>query len=118
MIIYKKTIEYEEKVIKKEEELKKLEEAKELQKQEQKKRGIKVKKGQKNEPEQNQTDKNDEFDFSFLDAENLENSINTIKYCLEHLSKLVIVLVSYDQPLGRYRKLSSVKFFHDILKTV
>ncbi len=45
----------------------------------------------------------------FLDEENLRELLETIKYCLDHSAKIVILLLSYDKPTAIYIKLKRKK---------
>ncbi|KAL4481803.1 hypothetical protein ABPG74_007892 [Tetrahymena malaccensis] len=56
------------------------------------------------------------LDISFLDEENLLEIMDSLKYILERQAKLVILMVSYDVPLGEYKLTSSIKFFVEYLK--
>lgn len=48
----------------------------------------------------------------------MEEILETIKLCLEKMAKLVVVLVSYDKPMGKYSQVHSVKFFEEFLINV
>lgn len=54
----------------------------------------------------------------FLDEENLKELLETIKYCMDHSAKLVILLLSYDKPTGIYNQVYSVEFFVEFLQNV
>lgn len=56
-------------------------------------------------------------DMSFLDEDSLKSALDITKYLLEKQVNLLMVMVSYDQPLGHYRLTSSMKFYQDFLKT-
>lgn len=42
--------------------------------------------------------------------------MDTLKYILERQAKLVVLMVSYDVPIGEYKLTSSIKFFVEYLK--
>jgi 3-phosphoglycerate kinase len=54
----------------------------------------------------------------FLDEENLRELLETIKYCLDHSAKIVILLLSYDKPTAIYNQVFSVEFFVEYLQNV
>lgn len=54
----------------------------------------------------------------FLDEDNVKDIIETIKFCLDHAAKLVILLISYDKPTGQNNQIVSVKFFEEYLQGV
>jgi len=56
------------------------------------------------------------YDLSFLDQNNLNEIIETIKYILDHVGKLVILMMSYGEPTGQPHPLFSLRFFADYLK--
>ena len=58
------------------------------------------------------------LDITFLDEMNLSEIIETVKFCLNRLAKLVIIMASYDEPFGRPSHLTTIKFFYEHLKTV
>lgn len=43
--------------------------------------------------------------------------METIKYCAS-FTKLLVIMVSYDEPFGYYKKTSTVRFFSDYLRKV
>lgn len=44
--------------------------------------------------------------------------MRTVKFCVEHLAKLVIIAPSYDCPNGVYRERSNMRFFVDYLQSL
>jgi len=59
-----------------------------------------------------------EDDFlNFIDLDNLNDIMESIKYCAS-FTKLLVIMVSYDEPVGYYKKSSTVRFFSDYLRKV
>lgn len=56
------------------------------------------------------------LDFSFLDQQALNNILSNVKYMLENQAKLIILLVSYDKPIGRPYNRGSIKFLQEMLQ--
>jgi len=56
-----------------------------------------------------------ELDYSFLDMENINNIFENVGFLLNNNAKLVILLVSYDKPLGKIYNGGSVKFLQEML---
>eukprot|EP00828_Plagiopyla_frontata_P044136 TRINITY_DN7116_c0_g1_i3.p1 TRINITY_DN7116_c0_g1~~TRINITY_DN7116_c0_g1_i3.p1 ORF type:complete len:675 (-),score=134.95 TRINITY_DN7116_c0_g1_i3:47-2071(-) len=113
-------LQHEENIINQEEEERKQEEARqEALKQEQQKQ--KQRKGGKKQQQVVAVEEKKQertFDMSFLDQQNLQDIIKTIKFCVEHLAKLVILVPSYDCANGVYRERSSMRFFVDYLQSL
>ena len=57
-------------------------------------------------------------DLSFIEAKNYSDFMETIRYLIEHLAKLVILVVSFDKPLGGYNRYASLEFLYEHLKQV
>ncbi|CAD8058113.1 unnamed protein product [Paramecium primaurelia] len=57
------------------------------------------------------------YDLSHLDQATLQECVDTIKLLMERQAKIVVLLVSYDNPSGKYKFTSSTKFFYEWLKT-
>lgn len=88
-------------------------------------RGIVKKKNKKEEEEalrlaeeKKKLEEERKKEVPFLDPDNLEEILENLKVCLEKMAKLVILLVSYDKPLGKYSQIHSVKFFEEFLQNV
>ncbi|EGR28466.1 phosphoglycerate kinase, putative [Ichthyophthirius multifiliis] len=56
------------------------------------------------------------YDISFLDEDCVQEIIEQLKFLIEKQTKLVILIIHYDIPLGEYKLTSSVKFFFEYLK--
>lgn len=57
-------------------------------------------------------------DLSFIEAKNYLDFMETLRYCIEHLAKTVILIVSFDKPLGCYNRFASLEFLSEHLKQV
>jgi hypothetical protein len=88
-------------------------------------RGIVKKKNKKEEEEaarlaeeKKKGEEEKKKEVPFLDPDNLEDIIETLKLCLEKTAKLIIVLVTYDKPRAKNSQIHSVKFFEEFLLNV
>lgn len=88
-------------------------------------RGIVKKKNKKEEEEalrmaeeKKKQEEERKKEVPFLDQDNLDDIIDSLKICLEKMAKLIILMISYDKPHGKYSQVHSVKFFEEFLQNV
>lgn len=51
-----------------------------------------------------------------MDQDNLSEIISVVKYLLERTARLIVIMPSYDQPIGEYKLTKSTNFFFQYLK--